>query len=122
MTTPSVADSLQVSPHALYRALKDLGKLPKVHVLVFHWTDENGKEKSKRYEYSVVRVTDGTTSGAVAYLPLLRIAQKAPGPLTVVLDADGVTLEYSGGRMTLQALGDYPEVPVIDLRIPPTLR
>ena len=117
ITTPSVADALQVSPRALYHAVKALGPLPKVHVLILHWHTPDGKERTKRYEYSVVRVTDGMTTIAVAALQLKKFAQKAPEPLTAFLDSKVLTFTYEHGTMHLQALGEYEEMPVVDLRV-----
>lgn len=116
ITTPSVVDALKVSPRALYHAVKALGILPKVHVLILHWHTPDGKEKSKRYEYSVVRVTDGITTIAVAALQLKKFAQKAPEPLTACLDHNGLTFTYPNGTMHLQALGQFEEMPAIDFR------
>ena len=90
ITTPSV-HSIQLSPLALYRAVNALGKLPKVHILIIHWHTPNGKVRTKRYDYSVVRVTDGVTTIAVAALQLKKFAQKAPEPLTACLDPKGLT-------------------------------
>ena len=115
ITTPSV-HSIQLSPLALYRAVNALGKLPKVHILIIHWHTPNGKVRTKRYDYSVVRVTDGVTTIAVAALQLKKFAQKAPEPLTASLDHKGLTFTYPNGTMHLQALGQFEEMPAIDLR------
>ena len=116
ITTPTVADALQVSPRALYHAVKAFAPLPKAHILILHWHTPDGKEKSKRYEYSVVRVPDGVTTIAVAALQLKKFAQKAPEPVTASLDPRGFTFTYENGTMHLQALGEYEEMPVVDLR------
>ena len=116
ITTPSIADSLKVSPRALYHAVKAFGPLPKVLRLVFHWRTSDGKDKSKGYDYSVVRVTDGMTTIAVAALQLKKFAQKAPEPLTASLDHKGLTFTYPNGTMHLQALGQFEEMPAIDFR------
>ncbi len=116
ITTPSIADSLQVSPRALYHAVKAFGPLPKVVRVNVHWHTPDSKERTEHYDYSVIRVTDGVTTIAVAALQLKKFAQKAPGPLTASLDHKGLTFTYGNGTMHLQALGEFEEMPMVDLR------
>ena len=59
--------------------------------LKLHWSTPEGQEHIKRYDYSVVRVTDGTTAIAVAALQLEKFAPKPPEPLTAFLDHKTLT-------------------------------